>query len=65
MGCSVNTPTLEQIDIEDKPTVEGLKRWPPNGYYNDDACICKETCLNPCMGFSWMNKSDDGCKCYA
>lgn len=32
------------------PTVEGLDRYPPDGYYEDEPCTCKPDCDFNCRG---------------
>lgn len=51
-----------------KPTDEGLRRYPPDGYYHapdgffvepaSDPCTCDEHCEDPCVGLS-------DCECQA
>lgn len=39
-----------------KPTEEGLRRYPPDGMYEDRPCTCTECCPPACKG---------ECGCYA
>lgn len=39
------------------PTDEGVRRYPPDGYYEDYPCRCRTTCPQDCKGV--------GCACPA
>ena len=59
----MNEPIFNQ-----KPTAEGIRRFPPDGYYHapkgfftapaSDPCTCEPGCEDPCVG-------ESDCECQA